>query len=124
MVRLRAVCWLLLAVVTGSTIGFKVALPGSESASVPAASATRSATQAPLAFAPPSGRPVTPMGLDTDGPSTPGLQPLSRTSAGQVVATYGPGSGAGSAPDVTFNSPYVSDLRFLALPGVGTTPAA
>ncbi len=34
------------------------------------------------------------------------------------------GSGAHTAPDVTFNSPYVSDLRFLALPGVGTTPAA
>src|SRR6266516_113629 len=123
MMPLRAVCWLLLAVVTGSTIGFKVALPRSDSASVPAASATRSATQAPLAFAPPSGRPVTPMGLDTRGPSSPGLQPLSRTS-GQAVATYSSGSGAPSAPDVTFNSPYVSDLRFLALPGVGTTPAA
>jgi hypothetical protein len=119
----RTVCWLLLAVVAGSTIGFKVALPGSDSASVPAASAIPNAAQPALAFAPASGRPVSPVGLDTGGPSSPGLRPVSRT-AGQAVATYGSRSSAGSAPDVTFNSPYVSDLRFLALPGVVTTPPA
>ena len=37
---LRTVCWLLLAVVAGSTIGFKLALPGSDSGPVPAASGT------------------------------------------------------------------------------------
>jgi hypothetical protein len=120
-VPLRTVCWLLLAVVAGSTIGFKLALPGSDSAPVAAASATPYAAQSPLTFAPPSGRPVTPVGLDTGGPSGPGLQHLSGT-AGRATATYGSRSNAGSAPDATFNSPYVSDLRFLALPSVVTTP--
>ena len=95
-------CWLLLAVVTGSTIGFKLALPGSGSTPGPVASATRSATEAPLAFAPPNGRPVIPTGLDTGGPSSPGLHRLSGT-AGRAVATYGSRSSAGSAADVTFN---------------------
>ena len=120
---LRTICWLLLAIVAGSTIGFKVALPGSDSAPVPVASATPNATQAPLAFAPPRGRRVTPIGLDTGGPSSPGLRPLSGT-AGRTVATYGSRANAASAADVTFNSPYVSDLRFLALPGVMTAPPA
>jgi len=122
-VPLRTICWLLLAIVAGSTIGFKVALPGSDSAPVPVASATPNATQAPLAFAPPRGRRVTPIGLDTGGPSSPGLRPLSGT-AGRTVATYGSRANAASAADVTFNSPYVSDLRFLALPGVMTAPPA
>jgi hypothetical protein len=123
-VPLRTVCWLLLAVVGGSTIGFKLALPGSDSAPVRAASATPNAAQAPFTFAPPSGRPVSPVGLDTGGPSGgPGLQHLSGAT-GQVSATYGSRSSAGTTPDATFNSPYVSDLRFLALPGVATTPPA
>jgi hypothetical protein len=122
-VPLRTVCWLLLAVVAGSTIGFKVALPGSDSNPVRGASATPSAAQSPFGFAPPAGRPVTPVGLDTGGPSRPGLQPLSGTT-GRAVATYGSRSGAGNTPDETFNSPYVSDLRFLALPGVVTAPQA
>jgi hypothetical protein len=118
-VPLRTVCWLLLAVVAGSTIGFKLALPGSDSAPVPAASGTPYAAQSPLAFAPPNGRPVTPVGLDTGGPSSPGLQHLSGT-AGRASATYGSRPNGGSAPDATFNSPYVSDLRFLALPSIVT----
>jgi len=122
-VPLRTICWLLLAIVAGSTIGFKVALPGSDSAPVPVASATPNSTQASLAFAPPRGRRVTPIGLDTGGPSSPGLRPLSGT-AGRTVATYGSRASAASAADVTFNSPYVSDLRFLALPGVMTAPPA
>jgi len=120
-VPLRAVCWLLLAVVAGSTIGFKLALPGSDSAPVPAASGIPYAAPSPLAFAPPNGRPVTPVGLDTGGPSSPGLQHLSGTAA-HAGATDGSRSTAASAPDATFNSPYVSDLRFLALPGATTTP--
>jgi hypothetical protein len=115
-VPLRTVCWLLLAVVAGSTIGFKAVLPGSDSTPVSAASATPSAARAPFAFAPPSGRPVTPVGLDTGGPSSPGLRRVSGT-AGRAVATYSSRSSAGSAPDATFNSPYASDLKFLALPG-------
>jgi hypothetical protein len=121
-VPLRTICWLLLAVVAGSTIGFKAALPGSDSAPVSAASATPSAAQAPFAFARPSGRPVTPVGLDTGSPSSPGLRRVSGT-AGRAVATYSSRSSAGSAPDATFNSPYTSDLRFLALPGGAASTA-
>jgi hypothetical protein len=117
------VCWLLLAVVAGSTIGFKVALPSSDSASGRGASATPYASKAPFAFAPPNGRAVTPLGLDTGGPSSPGLRPLSG-AAGRTVATYRSRFSAGSAADVSFNAPYVSDLRFLALPGTATTPTA
>jgi hypothetical protein len=121
-VPLRTICWLLLAVVAGSTIGFKAALHGSDSAPVSAASATPSAAQAPFAFARPSGRPVTPVGLDTGSPSSPGLRRVSGT-AGRAVATYSSRSSAGSAPDATFNSPYTSDLRFLALPGGAASTA-
>ncbi len=120
---LRTVCWLLLAVFAGSTIGFKIALPGSDSAPVPAASATPNAAQAPFAFAPPSGRPVSPVGLNTGGPSSPGLRALSGVE-GRAIATYGSRSTAGGSPDVTFDAPYVSDLRFLALPGVTGPPAS
>lgn len=120
---LRTVCWLLLAVVAGSTIGFKLALPGSGSTAVPAAAPTRNATQAPFTFAPPTGRPVTPVGLDTGRPSTPGLRPLSRGAVGTATAA-GRQSTAGGPADVVFNSPYVSDLRFLALPGATAPPAS
>ena len=120
---LRTICWLLLAVAAGSTIGFKIALPGSDSASVPAASANPNAARAPFTFAPPSGRPVSPVGLDTGGPSRPGLRPVSR-AGGSAIATYGSRSTAAGAADVTFNAPYVSDLRFLALPSVTFQPTA
>ena len=120
---LRTVCWLLLAVVAGSTIGFKIALPGSDSTTAPAASATPNAVQAPLSFAPPGGRPVTPVGLDTGGPASPGLQPASEVS-GSTASSYGSRSTAGGPADVTFNAPYVSDLRFLALPSVTFAPSA
>jgi hypothetical protein len=120
-VPLRTICWLLLAVVAGSTIGFKIALPGSDSASVPAASANANAAQAPFTFAPPSGRRVVPVGLDTGGPSRPGLRAVSGPAG---MATYASRSVAAGAADVTFNSPYASDLRFLALPGVTFQPTA
>ncbi|MGZ8696179.1 MAG: hypothetical protein ACXWZ1_02370 [Gaiellaceae bacterium] len=120
---LRTICWLLLAVVAGSTIGFKIALPGSDSAPVPAASATPNAAQAPFSFAPPGGRPVSPVGLDTGGPSAPGLRHVTGVS-GSAVSSYGSGSTAAGPADVTFNAPYVSDLRFLALPSVTFQPAA
>jgi hypothetical protein len=122
-VPLRAICWLLLAVVAGSTIGFKIALPGSDSAPVSAASATPNSAQAQFTFAPPSGRPVTAVGLDTGRPSSPGLRRVSAVK-GSAVSSYGSHSTAGGSPDVTFNAPYVSDLRFLALPGVSGTPAS
>ena len=120
---LRTICWLLLAVVAGSTIGFKIALPGSGSTPVPAASASANAAQAPFTFAPPSGRAVTPVGLDTGGPSSPGLRAVSAVGAGAVSTSHSRSTAAGKA-DVTFNAPYVSDLTFLALPSVTYHPAA
>jgi hypothetical protein len=122
-VPLRTICWLLLAVVAGSTIGFKIALPGSDSTAAPAASATPNAVQAPFSFAPPGGRRVTPVGLDTGGPSVPGLRPASEVS-GSTASSYGSRSTSAGPADVTFNAPYVSDLRFLALPNVTFEPSA
>jgi hypothetical protein len=122
-VPLRTVCWLLLAVVAGSTIGFKLALPGSDSAAVPAASATANTAQAPFTFAPPNGRPVRAVGLNTGGPAGPGLRRVSGVQ-GSAVSSSGSRSTADGSPEVTFDSPYVSDLRFLALPGVATPPAS
>ena len=117
---LRATLWLLLAVVAGSTIGFKFALPGSDSKSVPASAAPAPANP-PLRFAPPSGRPVRPLGLDTGAARSPGLTPLARVSA-QTIARAAASSAADSA-DIAFSSPYVSDLRFLALPGAAPSNA-
>jgi hypothetical protein len=122
-VPLRTTCWLLLAVVGGLTIGFKIALPGSDSASVPAASATPNVAQAPFTFAPPNGRPVTPVGLDTGGPSGPGLRRASGASE-SATSSYGSPSASGDSADVTFDAPYASDLRFLALPSVTFQPTA
>jgi hypothetical protein len=120
-VPLRTICWLLLAVVAGSTIGFKIALPGSDSVPVSAASGNAGAAQAPFSFAPPSGRPITPVGLDTGRPSRPGLRHVSDTG-GSAVSTYGSRPTTARPADVTFNSPYVSDLRFLALPSLTSQP--
>jgi hypothetical protein len=122
-VPLRTICWLLLAVVAGSTIGFKIALPGSGSTPVPAASASANAAQAPFTFAPPSGRAVTPAGLDTGGPSSPGLRPMSPVGGGGEVSSSPSRSTETGNAEVTFNAPYVSDLTFLALPSVTYHPA-
>ena len=120
---LRTVCWLLLAIVCGTTIGLKLALPGSTSAPVAAGAQTASSGPAPpFTFAPPSGRPVRPVGLDTSGTSTPGLHQLAASQSVQDLGGHEAQTGDGSA--VGFSSPYVSDLRFLALPGVPAPPAS
>jgi len=115
LVPLRTVCWLLLAVFAGATIGFRIALPGSDAAPVSAASPTPQAA-APLTFAPPSGRRVVPAGLNTSMPSTPGLRPLSGVE-GRSVAQSGGGSSADGSGAIAFNAPYMRTLNFLTLPG-------
>ena len=120
--RLRTICWLLLAVVAGSTIGFKLALPGSDSTAVSASPATPNAVQAPFSFAPPGGRRVVPVGLDTGGPASPGLRPVSEVS-GSTTSSYSSRPIAAGPADTTFNSPYASDLKFLALPTVTFEPS-
>jgi hypothetical protein len=121
MVPLRTALWLSLAVVAGSTIGFKLALPGSDTTPAAAPAGAAAAPVSRLGFAPPSGRPVRPHGLDTGGPLTPGLRPLSEVSA----AMRSGGTTSASTPetfDGSYDSAYASDLRFLALPTVPENP--
>jgi hypothetical protein len=122
-VPLRTVCWLSLAVVAGSTIGFKLALPGSDSAPSAAAAPAAAAASAPFSFAPPNGRPVRAIGLDTGGPLTPGLRPLS-SAEGAAAASGGSTAPAADAPEAAFDSEYAAELRFLALPGITDPPPA
>jgi hypothetical protein len=128
LVPLRTVCWLLLAVFAGSTIGFRIALPGSDSDPVPAAVSATPQASAPLAFAPPSGRPVRAVGLNTGGSIAPGLRALSSAEAKSIAA------GSAGAPNteytggaIAFNAPYAGDLTFHAFPAASaqatsTTP--
>jgi hypothetical protein len=124
-VQLRAVLWLLLAVFAGSTIGFRVGLPGSDSTPVAAPSGVAHTDESALAFAPPSGRRVIPKGLTSSRPTaTPGLRALSDgeadTLAAQVTAS------SNGAPAIAFNAPRA--LTFMAAgdgtPTTETTPAA
>lgn len=117
---LRTVCWLLLAVFAGTTIGFRIGLPGSESAPAAARSATARAADA-LAFAPPSGRRVVPVGLDTGAASSPGLRPLSGVKAESLSVSGGPTAEADSSDAIAFNAPYGRALTFLALPSSAPT---
>jgi hypothetical protein len=118
-VPLRASLWLLLAVVAGSAIGFKLGLPGSSPGSVPVAAAPAAQANPSLEFAPPTGRPVRPVGLDTRGSSEPGLVPIARVDAQTMTRA----ASVSSAHAIAFNSPYVSDLRFLAIPGRASSAA-
>jgi hypothetical protein len=118
-VPLRATLWLLLAVVAGSAIGFKVGLPGSSPDSVPVAAAPAAQASPALEFAAPTGRPVRPVGLDTRGSNEPGLVPIARVDQRTMM----PAASVSSADAIAFNSPYMSDLRFLAVPGRASSAA-
>jgi hypothetical protein len=119
-VPLRTICWLLLAIVGGSTIGFKLALPGSDSAPLAASAETAGGPAPPFTFAPPGGRRVVhSTGLETNGQSTPGLRQVSAVQ-GQSFGGSETSTSSGQTPAVGFDAPYVSDLRFLALPGLPT----
>jgi hypothetical protein len=113
LVPLRTVCWLLLAVFAGATIGFRVGLPGSESAPVSAAAPTPQTAGDQLAFAPPGGRRVIPRGLTTSLASSPGLRPISHSETEPAVG--GNDSQRGSDDAISFNAPRA--LTFLSLPG-------
>jgi hypothetical protein len=123
-VPLRTVLWLLLAVVAGSTIGFGLALPGSESTPVPVAAAPTPHPDAPFAFAPPTGRPVKAAGLNTGGPSlSPGLRPLSQVEAAAGSRSGGKTGGtlAEEEGTISFSSPYSADMTFFSFPGSSTS---
>jgi hypothetical protein len=121
-VPLRTVCWLLLAVFAGSTIGFRIALPGSDADPVPAAASATPQAAAPLAFAPPAGRRVRPVGLNTGGSFAPGLRPLAGAEAESMARSGPPTYPAESAGAIAFNAPYAGDLTFHAFPGGGAPP--
>ena len=121
---LRHVCWLLLAVIAGTAIGFKIGLPGSDPAAGSAASAAPEATSG-LTFAPATGRrPVKAVGLYTGRTSTPGLQRLSGVDA-ESLALSGTGDAmpGDAAAAASLDAPYARDLTFLAFPS-GTEPPA
>ena len=118
---LRTVCWLLLAVFAGSTIGFRIALPGSDAAPVTAASASPQAAPA-VTFAPPNGRRIAPTGLDTSRVApAPGLRPLSAVR-GELSTSTSTVGGAAEPGAISFSAPYARDLTFLALPGAEQPP--
>jgi hypothetical protein len=121
LVPLRTVLWLLLAVVAGSTIGFRLGLPGSDPAPVAASADAGGEASSGLEFAPPTGRPVTPHELDTGGPSaSPGLQPLS-SAASSSATRNSSASASGDSSAMAFDAPYAADLSFLTF---GPGPAA
>jgi hypothetical protein len=121
-VPLRTVLWLLLAVVAGTTIGFRVGLPGSDPGAIAAPAGAAEENSPGLAFAPPTGRPVTPHGLDTGGPTAgPGLQPLSSVSSSSATGSDGATSASTGAGAAGFDAPYAADLSFLTF---GPGPAA
>jgi hypothetical protein len=117
------VCWLLLAVIAGSAIGFKIGLPSSSPAVEAAAPASGDAAAGGLAFAPAtSRRPVKPEALYTGRISSPGLQRLSGVDGASLALsdTGTPAGGDGTA----YNAPYARELAFLAFPAAAEPPAA
>jgi hypothetical protein len=60
-------------------------------------------------------------GLDTGPTRSPGLTPLARVSAQTITRAAAPS--VEDSADIAFNSPYASDLRFLALPGATASSA-
>ena len=123
-VPLRHVCWLLLAVIAGTAIGFKIGLPGSGPA-VSASAASADEAAAGLSFgAPATGRrPVKAVGLYTGREAAVGLQPLSGVDAQSLAVSGGsdelPGGGT---PASSYNAPYARDLTFMAFPSGAAPP--
>ena len=122
---LRHACWLLLAVIAGSAIGFKLGLPGSSPAAHASASAGANAGSGGLTFAPPTGyRPVKAVGLYTGRSSSPGLERLTGVDGESLALSSSGGdtpTSAGAAASV--DAPYARELAFLAFPSGAAPPA-
>ena len=117
---LRHVCWLLLAVVAGTAIGFTIGLPGSGGAVTASPSSVQEEAAAGLAFAPAtSRRPVRPTGLYTGREAPIGLQRVSGVEAAST-ATAGDTPVGGA---VSYLAPYARDLTFMAFPSGATVPS-
>ena len=118
---LRHVCWLLLAVIAGTAIGFKIGLPGSSGAVSASPSNLEQEAASGMAFAPAGGRrPVTPVGLYTGREAPVGLQPVSGVD-GQSTAVNDASAGDTS---VSYAAPYARDLTFMAFPSGAEIPSA
>jgi hypothetical protein len=112
-VALRHVCWLLLAVVAGTAIGFKIGLPGSSGAVSASPSSVEQEAASGMAFAPATGRrPITPHGLYTGREAAVGLQNVSGVDAQSLAVSDTPVGDGGTAAV----APYARDLTFLAFP--------
>ena len=122
---LRHVCWLLLAVVAGTAIGFKIGLPGSGPA-VSASAASPNEAASALSFAPPATgrRPVKATGLYTGREAQLGLQPLSRVEAESLAISGSDQLPNGGAPTLSYDAPYARDLTFMAFPSGAAVPSA
>ena len=115
---LRHVCWLLLAVIAGGSIGLKIGLPGSGPA-VSASAASPDEAASGLSFVPATGRrPVKAVGLYTGREAPVGLQPLAAVERPAAAAS----PSASAAP--TYDAPYARDLTFMAFPSGTTVPTA
>ncbi len=123
---LRHVCWLLLAVIAGTTIGLKIGLPGGSDPALSAAAASSDEAAAGLTFAPATGRrPVKAHGLYTGRTSLPGLQPLSGVDAESLALSTGSDElpTGDSAATLSYDAPYARDLTFMAFPSGSEPPA-
>ena len=120
---LRHACWLLLAVIAGSAIGFKLGFSGSSAAVHAAAPAGAAGGSGGLTFAPATGyRPVKAVGLHTGRSSSPGLQRLSGVD-GESLALSNDQAPARSGGAGSFEAPYARELAFLAFPSGAEPPA-
>jgi len=114
------VCWLLLAVIGGTAIGFKVGLPGGGAAVSASPGNAQAEAASALSFAPATGRrPVRAVGLYT-GHEAPvaGLEPVSGVEAQSLaVSADAPADGTAS-----YRAPYARDLTFMAFPSGAELP--
>lgn len=119
---LRHVCWLLLAVVAGSAIGFKIGLPGSSGAVSASPSSLEQEAASGLAFAAPATgrRPITPHGLYTGREAAVGLQEVSGVDVQSLAVSDTPVGDGGT----TTAAPYARDLTFMAFPSGAEVTAA
>jgi hypothetical protein len=117
-VPLRHICWLLLAVVGGTAIGFTIGLPSSGGTVSASPSNAVQEAAAGLSFAPATERrPVKPVGLYTGRAAPVGLEQVSSVEA-QSPSTD-PSAAAGYEA-----APYARDLTFMAFPSGSSVPVS
>jgi hypothetical protein len=117
-VPLRHICWLLLAVVGGTAIGFTIGLPGSGGTVSASPSSALQEAAAGLSFAPATQRrPVKPVGLYTGRAAPVGLEKVSPAQAQSASDTT-------DAANVSAATPYARDLTFMAFPSGSNVPVS